>query len=88
MSSEKFTAKVTVHTPVGVFESPEREFDSEHLEDIKELAHMLKEGVELDYFTLSQEFGDVVFPSEVANQSVYVIDVRDSEGNKVELVVE
>jgi hypothetical protein len=63
--------KIIAYTPQGTFESVDKEFNDE---DYLYTCELLSRIWNMSYFTFETDTGDVYFPKEMLQQSVFVIE--------------
>jgi hypothetical protein len=63
--------KIVAHTPLGVFESTDKEGTEE---DYSNLCDLLSQVALMSYFSLDTDTGSIYLPKEMIQRSVFVIE--------------
>lgn len=63
--------KIVAHTPLGVFESRNKEYTEE---DYLNLCDLLSQVTNMTYFSLDTDTGSIYLPKEIIQRSVFVIE--------------
>ena len=63
--------KIVAHTPRGVFESTDKEYNQE---DYLNLCNLLSQVTHRSYFSLDTDTGSIYLPKEMIQRSVFVIE--------------
>lgn len=63
--------KIVAHTPRGVFRSVDKEYTEE---DYSALCELLSNVTNMSYFSITTDYGDIYFPKEMIQRSVFVIE--------------
>jgi hypothetical protein len=63
--------KIVAHTPLGVFESTDKEYNQE---DYLNLCNLLSQVALMSYFSLDTDNGSIYLPKEMIQRSVFVIE--------------
>jgi hypothetical protein len=63
--------KIVAHTPRGVFESTDKEYNQE---DYLNLCNLLSQVALMSYFSLDTDNGSIYLPKEMIQRSVFVIE--------------
>ena len=64
--------KIVAHTPLGVFESTDKEYNEKDYSDICDL---LSQVALMSYFSLDTDTGSIYLPKEMIQRSVFVIEM-------------
>lgn len=63
--------KIVAHTPLGVFESTDKEYNEE---DYSNHCDILSKVERMSYFSLDTDNGSIYLPKEMIQRSVFVIE--------------
>jgi hypothetical protein len=63
--------KIVAHTPLGVFESIDKEYNEKDYSDICDL---LSQAALMSYFSLDTNTGSIYLPKEMIQRSVFVVE--------------
>jgi len=63
--------KIVAHTPLGVFESTNKEYNEK---DYLNLCDLLSQVALMSYFSLDTDNGSIYLPKEMIQRSVFVVE--------------
>ena len=63
--------KIVAHTPFGVFESTDKEYNEK---DYSDICDFLSQVALMSYFSLDTDNGSIYLPKEMIQRSVFVIE--------------